>query len=431
MSKTLQNVSFLSQGPHAASDPCVSVYHHQQHFGYRDQDGIIWDAWYNGSGHWNLQRINGGGDGRTSGPTAVAGPFIGVFKDQQHFAYLDEAGIIWDAWYDGSGHWNLQRINGGAFGGPAALYLPNHPSPFVSIWNDPSNTQQHFTYLDIDHRIYDVFWDSDPPLRDPFWNRQLIQGPNASSSPFACVFHEQQHIGYLFEGGNIQDTWYDGNGHWNEQVITGGFGGDSRTSGPEAFWGMHPFIWVDHTNTQQHFTYLGHDRAIYDAFWDSNSGSWNLQKLTSGGLTDGPAAWSSPTVCNYEPTGIINVVYIAYRDEIGTVWTVAYANETWFAVQLKDLPFSSSTDPTDNVPRAAGNVIAWVDVSGNQIHFTFRGTENLRPPVPVPPVPVEARVVTATPPLATTTLGDSAPANLAGQNGVIWDFFYEPEPYRG
>src|ERR1700719_3402898 len=151
MSKTLQNVSFLSQGPHPAADPCVSLYHGQQHFGYRDQNRIIWDAWYDGEGNWNLQQLNGAG-GRTDGPVAFAGPFIGVFHDQQHFAYLDATGIIWDSWYDGNGNWNLQRINGYPFGGPLALIepFPNSPPPFVSIWNDPSNTQQHFTYQGFD-----------------------------------------------------------------------------------------------------------------------------------------------------------------------------------------------------------------------------------------------------------------------------------------
>jgi hypothetical protein len=37
MSKILQNLTFLSQGPPAAGDPFVSVYHQQQHFGYRDE----------------------------------------------------------------------------------------------------------------------------------------------------------------------------------------------------------------------------------------------------------------------------------------------------------------------------------------------------------------------------------------------------------
>ena len=75
MSKILQNISLLSQGPHAVADPCVSVYHSQQHFGYRDQNGMIWDSWYDLNGNWALQQINGLG-GQTAGPAAFAGPLF-------------------------------------------------------------------------------------------------------------------------------------------------------------------------------------------------------------------------------------------------------------------------------------------------------------------------------------------------------------------
>jgi len=403
-----QNITQLSGGPNAAADAFVSVYHEQQHFGYRDQAGIIWDAWYDGSGSWNLQQINGGG--RTNGPTAFAGPFIGVFHDQQHFAYLDRAGVIWDAWYDGSGSWNLQQI---PLGGYLALieHFPDSPPPFVSIWNDPTDTQQHFTYLDRERSISDAFWDSDPPLAQPHWNRQRLHNRPAWSSPFACVFGNQQHIGYLDDVGIIVDGWYDGDGGWHVQAITGGGEPepDARTKGPEAFPGKHPVIWVDHTNTQQHFTYLGHDRAIYDAFWDSNHDSWNLQKLNSGGLTDGPAAWSSPHVCFWEPAG---KQYFAYRDEIGHIWFLTYDGAAWEASHLES---SWPGLPGPVSVRASGDVTVWVDHTGSQLHFTWLDTQ-------WPWLDTQQWSLISTPDVATRSVATEARV----RPGVIWDeWFWE------
>lgn len=48
--------------------------------------------------------------GKTIGPAAVSGPFVSVYKDQQHFAYQDSAGTIWDAFWN-SNQWTLQQIN--------------------------------------------------------------------------------------------------------------------------------------------------------------------------------------------------------------------------------------------------------------------------------------------------------------------------------
>ena len=76
--------------------------------------------------NWNLQKINAGG--KTNGPPALVGivPFVSVFLNAQlHVFYVDEAGNIWDAYYDaGAGSWNLQKINaGGKTNGPPAAAL--------------------------------------------------------------------------------------------------------------------------------------------------------------------------------------------------------------------------------------------------------------------------------------------------------------------
>lgn len=48
----------------------------------------------------------------------------------------------------------------------------------------------------------------------------------------------------------------------------------------------------------------------------------------------------------------INTVYIAYHDQAGAIWTVAYANSQWAAFQVKDLPFGIPGS-TGNLPLAA------------------------------------------------------------------------------
>ena len=435
MSTTVQNISALTHGPDAAADPCVSVYNGQQHIAYRDSEGLIWDSWYDGQGQWNLQRINGVG-GITAGPAAIAGPFIGLFHQQQHFAYVDGSGIIWDSWYDGQGNWKLQEINFLASNDSPAYIDPNPgaPGPTIAVWTDPgNNSQQHFTYRTTDpFRIMDIFWDSDPlnlvfASNPAHWTHQLLidEGVTPASSPVVGGFGSQQHVVYMEEQtGLLVDHWYDGNLNWNFQRLTGGL--DAKTDGPPMLSSTLPAVWLDETGTQQHFTYVGVDRAIYDAFW--NGSDWQLQKLTLSGLTDGPSAWNSPSVCNYQPSGSDNAVYVAYRDQFGTVWTVAYMNGQWKAFQLKDLPFGVGASPAIDIPLAAGNVSVWVDSSGNQVHFTFLGQSVQRPNLPPMPAGVLEEGVL---PLDRRTLASSAdsarPAGLAvGPSGVIWDVFYQP-----
>jgi hypothetical protein len=229
-----------TNSPANVSDPVfVSVYNGQQHVGYRDAAGNIWDPFYRPDiNNWNLQRINNGHC--TNGPPAVNGPYIGVYGNQQHFAYIDNSGNVWDSFFDGNEQrWHLQKINnGGCTYGPAAL-LGSYKNP-VSIMN-VTNTQQHFIYVGADRAIYDAFFDSNSNS----WHLQKIDlgGPAAGSGPFGCAYHQQQHIRYRDDAGNLWDSWFDGNtGRWNLQKINNG----GMTKGPGVHPGTKPMtIWVD------------------------------------------------------------------------------------------------------------------------------------------------------------------------------------------
>jgi hypothetical protein len=344
----------ITDGPPSAGNPYVSVYNGQQHVGYRDSQGNIWDSFYRpDTGKWSAQKINSGGV--TKGPAAVLGPFIGVYHDQQHFVYLDSAGNLWDSWYDGDG-WALQKINaGGNTSGPAAQ--TGGAASWVSIWNDPTDTQQHFTYLGADNAIYDAFWNSNGSS----WRLQKIDaggvtsGPVASGSPFGCVFHAQQHIAYNVGYNDIYDSWYDGDGHWNVQKINDG----GVTTGHPAYANTRPFVWVDPNNTQQHFTYRGDDQAIYDAFWDSQGEAWRLQKITQqGGLTNGPEAAGAPAASVF-----FQQQHIGYRDAEGGLWDSWYDGNGHWSVQK-----------INNGGMTKGGLAAFdpfIWVTGNQQHFTY------------------------------------------------------------
>jgi hypothetical protein len=230
--------SFPAGGLPAAAVPFVSVFVDQQHFAYLDSVGAIWDSWYDKpSSGWNLQKINlcvgtcNASDGLTYGPKGVSGPFVSVFVDQQHFAYLDSVGAIWDSWYDKpSSSWNLQKINlcvGTCNANNGQTHGPKGVSgPFVSVFVD----QQHFAYRDSAGAIWDSWYDKPSSS----WNLQKINlcvgtcnasngqthGANAAGDPFVSVFVDQQHFAYRDSAGAIWDSWYDKpSSSWNLQKI--------------------------------------------------------------------------------------------------------------------------------------------------------------------------------------------------------------------
>jgi hypothetical protein len=276
-----------TSGPVAITAPFVSVFGQQEHVSYRDSGGTIWDSWYDGgSNSWNLQRINGS-SGVTSGPTAAQGPFVWVYNQQQHFTYLDSSGTIWDSWYDGgNGSWTLQQNNaGGLTSGPPAV-----GDAFASVFAQ----QQHLAYRDGSGTIWDAWYDSGSNR----WSLQqinaggLTNGNPAAAGPFVSVFGEQQHFVYVDRVGTIWDSWYDaGRNLWSLQQINSG----GLTGGPAAASG--PFVSV--YNQQQHFAYADGAGTIWDSWYDGGSNRWSLQQINAGGLTNGPAAADGVFVCVY------------------------------------------------------------------------------------------------------------------------------------
>jgi hypothetical protein len=85
------NSGGVTTGPVALGEPNSFIYDNQAHVLYRDNAGKIWDSFYNGVARtWNLQQINLGGV--TTGSAAVGDPYSFIFNNQAHVLYRDGAG---------------------------------------------------------------------------------------------------------------------------------------------------------------------------------------------------------------------------------------------------------------------------------------------------------------------------------------------------
>ncbi|WP_375483256.1 hypothetical protein, partial [uncultured Mycobacterium sp.] len=159
----------------------VSVYGNQQHFTYRDACAELQDAWWDG-GLWNLQQLSAGGPAisgeyviPTTGPVPAAGSlFVSVHDDRQHFTYRDRNGNLQDACWDGSS-WHLRQINDadakGATASPDTFIAAHHTrgdngqpvkatAPAVGgLFVSSYHNQHHFAYLDAGGGIQDVCYD--------------------------------------------------------------------------------------------------------------------------------------------------------------------------------------------------------------------------------------------------------------------------------
>ena len=295
-----KGVNSRTQGPPAVGDVFVSVFNpgggdNQQHFTYLDKNGTIWDAWYSFNDGWHLQNICSPGNNITARP-ATGHVFVSVYNpgtgndSQQHFTYLDKdgSGTIWDVFYDyqnGSGSWHLQNIcsPGNNITAPPAV-----GDVFVSVFNPGGgDNQQHFTYLDKNLNIWDVWYDYSNG-----WHLQNICSPgnNITAPPavgdvFVSIFtpgtgnDSQQHFTYPDENGNIWDVYYDYSNGWHLQNICSP--GNNITA-PPAVGDVFVSIFTPGTgnDSQQHFTYPDENGNIWDVYYDYSNG-WHLQQINT------------------------------------------------------------------------------------------------------------------------------------------------------
>jgi hypothetical protein len=326
------NLSGLTTGPAAASDPAAFIYGNQSHVLYRDAAGKVWDSWYDGA-HWNLQQINL--SGLTAGPAAASDPASFIYGNQSHVLYCDGAGKVWDSWYNGQ--WNLQQINlGGLTTGPAAV---GNPASFIY------GNQSHVLYRDGAGKVWDSWYNGQ-------WNLQQINlsgltaGSAAVSDPAAFIYDNQSHVLYRDAAGKVWDSWYDG-AHWNLQQINL----SGLTAGHAAVGDPTSFIY----GNQSHILYRDGAGIIWDSWYDG--AHWNLQQINLGGLTAGPAAVSDPAAFIYD-----NQSHVLYRDGAGIIWDSWY-NGQW---NLQQINLNGLTTG----PAAVGDPASFI--YNNQSHVLYR-----------------------------------------------------------
>ena len=371
---------------------------------------------------WHMQKINDGGV--SVGPDAAGfipnDMFVCVFTDQQHFTYRDGNGNLQDVWYDGpNNRWNLQQINNANGNGPTVpgefiasvqATAPAERGIFVSTFTD----QQHFTYLDANGNLQDVWYDG-PNNR---WNLQQINNANgkgptvpgefiasaqatapAESQPFVCVFNDQQHFTYLDGSGNLQDVWYDGpTNRWNLQQINNANGKGATVPGEfiaaaEATAPADGGLFVCTFTDQQHFTYRDANGNLQDVWYDGPTNRWNLQQINNAN-GNGPTvpgefiasaqatapAESQPFVCVFT-----DQQHFTYLDGNGNLQDVWYDGPTnrWNLQQINNANGNGPTVPGEFIASAEATAPAeiglFVSTFTDQQHFTYRdGNGNLQ-----------------------------------------------------
>jgi len=250
-----------------------------------NSNGTIQDCWSDGTGQWNVQQINLGG--RTDGPPAADGLSVCAFGDQLHFAYLGTNGTVWDCWYDGGAgfvldRWNLQQINNKQINADA---MTDGPPAAGGLSVCTFGNQQHFAYLDANGSIWDCWYDGSWNLQQ-INNKQINNGARTAGPPAdrwvsVCAFGDQLHFAYTDVDGTVHDCWVDGTGNWNLQQINLG----GRTGGPSAAGRVSVCAFDD----LLHFAYVDDNRSIQDC-WVDGTGNGNVQQINNGALTAAPPA---------------------------------------------------------------------------------------------------------------------------------------------
>jgi hypothetical protein len=294
---------------------------------------------------WHLQQINGNQTDVAGEYLACRGaPYVGfpnavfvcTFGDQQHFAFVDNGGILdgatgnlQDCFYDGhTNQWKSQQITG--TGGA----LPRVPAPASAPYLSTFGDELHFAYIDLNSNLQDCIYDSATNK----WTARQITGAGGvltgvpavgSVSPYGapnfplavCTFGNQLHFTYIDSNNAVQDCYcfYDGGTlQWQLQQING----TDPTAPVESvvckgtpLVGENPVVAVSTFGNQQHFTYIDGSFNLQDCYYDGDTNDWHSQRLTGGSW---PFALPAPSL--YANSGVFvctfgNQQHFVYLDQ--------------------------------------------------------------------------------------------------------------------
>jgi hypothetical protein len=342
-------------GRPAVGGPFVSVFHNQQHYAWRDTSGSVWDSFFDrGEGRWHSQRI-GTTDSQGKAHPAAGAIFVSVFDsaDQQHFAYTDSAENIWDSFFVRSTNsWHFQQIN--------TKDAQGTHSPAGGIFVSSFHDQQHFAFRDKNGAI----WDSFDAQSGNSWHFQQINTKDgngkvhpAAGDVFVSVFDaaDQQHYVYADSAGDIWDSFFvRGSNSWHfQQINTKDAQGTHRPVGR---------IFVSAFHDQQHFVFRDSGGAIWDSFYAQTGNAWHFQRInTTDAQGTVHAAAGDVFVSVFDAA---DQQHFAYPDASGRVWDSFFnrGNNSWHFQSI-------NTSDAHGAHTAVGEI--FVSAYFDQQHFAF------------------------------------------------------------
>lgn len=364
---------------------------------------------------WRLQQINYGQGPTISEPVAcrqadslAAGQqFVCTFGDQQHFAYIDTHGNVWDCFYDGGDTWTVLQINGGDLGAPLSGSYSN--APLLCTFGN----QLHFIYLDANFNLQDCFVDGAPTgsPSPPQWQLRQINGPHpliasealvcpqaptvgqaslqASFWPgFVYSFGDQLHFSYIDEQFNVQDCYYDGDPTppWPMRQINNSEGLGPTVTGPLPESVACPqatasagSMFACTFGNQQHFAYVDGANNLWHVYKDGDAIPWTVQQINDGGV---PTAQPAPSLIEGGSVFLCtdgNTLHFTYIDYNNNLQDCIYDGDQWILQQINGGKPTVQGEPVrfPDAPPVSTVVNAWfVCPFGDQLHFIYVDDNN-------------------------------------------------------
>jgi hypothetical protein len=357
---------------------------------------------------WRLQQINYGQGPTISEPVAcqkadslvTSQQCVCTFGNQQHFAYVDVRGDVWDCFYDGGDTWTVLQINGGDLGAPPSGRYNIAPVLYAF------GNQLHFVYIDTNSNLQDCFVDG-PPIGSPSpsqWQLRQINGPKPLTASEALVcpraptvgqgsleaslwpgfvysIGDQLHFTYIDEQFNVQDCYYDGDPTppWPMRQINNSEGLGPTVTGspaesvacPEATASASS-MFVCTFGDQQHFAYVDGANNLWDVYSDGNA--WKVLKINNGEV---PTAQPAPSLieggdvflCTYGDT-----LHFTYIDHNNNLQDCIYDGDQWTLQQINGGQPTVQGEPVcfPDAPPVNTAVSVWSACPfGDQLHFIY------------------------------------------------------------
>jgi hypothetical protein len=199
--------------PRPASRLCAYVFNAQgtQHVDYIDGNGHVWELWWDSSGWHAGDLTNSAGAPAASTATTPTG-YAFEAQGTQHVDYIDNNGHVWELWWDSSG-WHAGDLTNAAGAPPAAS------SVCAYVFN--AQGTQHVDYIDRNGHVWELWWDSSGWHAGDLTNSAGAPAASTATTPTGYAFEAQgtQHVDYIDNNGHVWELWWDSSG-WHAGDLT-------------------------------------------------------------------------------------------------------------------------------------------------------------------------------------------------------------------